>query len=102
MDKKLISALNNISELDYIMLGYRIQTANMCRSIQKQFNIDNATMAKRLDLSPLKFKHFINGGYDYSIRDWAVLQSIQMEYGSAKLEKEIKEQIKVTNDNTKQ
>lgn len=77
MGKNIIKFLKDIGEEDFRLLELHLQSANMCRDIQMRYQITDEHMASELGLTKVKFKHFRNGGFEYSLRDWAKLQAIQ-------------------------
>lgn len=93
MNKKLLSALKGMNEVDYIMLGYYRKTSDWCRSIMNEFSLVDSQMQAELGLTKQKFHQFKMGAYDYTIMDWAKLQSIYYKHSVERIEKETKEQV---------
>ncbi len=96
MNSKLDVALRLMSETDFLELRYRINTASWIRDIMKIYNLSDKDMSKYLQMSPLAWKNFKNGAYDYSVRDWSRLQALEMELGIEELKKKVENRIQVT------
>lgn len=95
MNSKLQSALNTLNDLEYYQLCRRLDIAQWCRGIMLKYELLDADMAKKLGLTPKRFKHFKFGALDYSIMDLSKLQAIEMELGMEALRDKVASRVQI-------
>lgn len=98
MRDKLQSALNTLTDLEFFQLSRRIEIANWCRSIMRQYELNDIEMGKELGLIPKRFKHFKFGAFNYTVEDLAKLQATEIRLGLEALKKKVESRIKIGGD----
>jgi len=94
--KEIIKNLYHLSDLEFRQLNIQLRLASNIRSIKYEFNLSDNDICEYFGIKNTQLKHYLNGSYDFDIRDMA---KIDVLYAKLNSEKNVKESEKYIKEN---
>ena len=91
--KKIGTFLKSIDGAEYRYMQQCMGMRNSLDNLIKRHNLSKEYIIERFNIKPAKYKDFILGNYNYSVRDMACLNTAFMELEAEKLKEEVPFQV---------
>lgn len=94
MKPELKNLLNQLSESEFHQLDIAIQLAKQARSIKRDFNLSDKEFCRELEIEKDDLRSYLNGGFEYTIKDMGNAQAVYYKLQSQKNQRETEEKTK--------
>lgn len=93
MNKNLIAALKDMSEVDWHELDLAMQVSKLARDMASKYELDDSVVADRLNISVKEYELFKKAAYNFSMKDLAKLQALSMQLAQEAAKLKVEAQV---------
>lgn len=86
--------LKSLNQAEYRYMELSMQMRSSIQKLILEHSLDKNYILDRFQIPSRKYKDFISGNYNYSVRDMAALNAAFMELGMEKLKEDVPIQVK--------
>jgi hypothetical protein len=83
--------LAKLDDIDFRYLRIQINVANDARNIVHEFKLTKERFCELMDIKPSVYKKYMQGGFNYSLIDFAKLNQVRYKLSTEQIAKEIEE-----------
>jgi len=87
--KKIGSILKSIDGAEYMYMRHCMGVRDALSQLIKTHNISQEDFCQRFNIKPSKYKDFVMGNYNYSIKDLACLNAVFIELETQSLKDKV-------------
>ena len=80
--KKLLGSLN---KLEFMYLEHSIKIVNSINNLIEEFEIPKEVICENFKINICEYDNFTNGNFEYSLKDFSVINSLHYQYSIEKL-----------------
>lgn len=83
--KEIQKFLFSLNKAEFIYLEHTINIVNRINSLIEEFSIPKEIICSSFEIKICEYDNFIKGNFEYTLKDFAVINSLHYQYSIKKL-----------------